>query len=110
MDIIGGSILTTHIGDQEFIIIIIRIRYIITMGTELRETMVIEEESIVGMKPLRLDLNKVEERRHHLLDHKEQKLHPSDLNENIDLRHLRLDHRVVVEHRQEEEVNKIPPL
>jgi hypothetical protein len=58
--------------------------------------MVIEVESIVEMKHLQLDLNKVEE----------LKLRQLDLNENIDLKHLRLDHKVVdEEHHQEEEVN-----
>jgi hypothetical protein len=33
----------THIGDQEFITIIILIRYIITVDIELREVMDIEE-------------------------------------------------------------------
>jgi hypothetical protein len=66
------------------------------MDIELQEIMVIEVESIVEMKHLQLDLNKVEE----------LKLRQLDLNENIDLKHLRLDHKVVdEEHHQEEEVN-----
>ena len=80
--------------------------YIIIMDIELRETMVIEVESIIEMTHRVLDLIKVEEMKHHLLDHKEPKLHQLDLNENIDLKHLRLDHKVVdEEHHQEEEVN-----
>jgi len=106
MVIIGGFILMTHIGDQEFIIIIIHIRSIIIMDIELQEIMVIEAESIIEMTHRVLDLIKVEEMKHHLFDHKEPKLRQLGLNENIDLKHLRLDHKVVVEeYHQEEEVN-----
>jgi uncharacterized membrane protein YwzB len=40
---IGGSILMTLIGDQEFITIIIHIRYIIIKDLGLQEIMGIEE-------------------------------------------------------------------
>jgi hypothetical protein len=95
----------THIGGLEFITITIPIRCIIIMDIELQEIMVIEVESIVELKV-------------HLLDHKEPKLrqldlkelkhHRLDLKENIDLRHLLLDHKVVDEEpHPEDEVNKL---
>ena len=85
----------THIGDQEFITIIIHIRCIITVDIELREVMDIEEVP-------KWELN--------LLDNHQQepKLLQLDHKENIDLRHLQLDHKVVdEEHHQEDEVNKL---
>jgi hypothetical protein len=90
---IGGFILMTHIGDQEFIIIIILIRYIITMVIEWQEIMVIEVESIVEPKQLQLDLKENITLKHLQLDHNQQ-----------ELKHLQLDHKVVEDHRQEEEV------
>jgi hypothetical protein len=105
MVILGGFILMTLIGDHEFTIIIIHIPFIKIMDIELQEIMVIEVESIVELKV-------------HLLDHKEPKLrqldlkelkhHRLDLKENIDLRHLLLDHKVVGEEpHPEDEVNKL---
>ena len=85
----------TLIGDQEFITIIIHIRCIIIKDLGLQEIMGIEE--VLRWEQNQLDHNQ-----------QEQKLPQLDHNENIDLKHLQLDHKVVdEEHHQEDEVNKL---